>query len=114
MTDLNGLTMFVSATANTGVVSRDTRLCFIQRGSRVAARYAGGRVVRGWLVGTWVGSRLHFRYLQCEEGSCIHGGVSVAAVEQQPDGRVRLIEHFTWTTRPGSGTNVFDECPSTP
>src|SRR5215471_8514785 len=113
MTDLDGVTMFVSATADTGVVNGDTRLHFIQRGSRVAARYAGGRVTRGWLVGKWVGDLLHFRYAQCEDHSCIHGGESVGTVERRADGRVRLIERFTWTTRPGSGTNVFDEWPTT-
>ena len=42
--NLDGRTMFVSTTADTGVVSSETRLHFIQRGSRVAARYSGGRV----------------------------------------------------------------------
>jgi hypothetical protein len=28
-----------------------------------------------------------------------------------PEGRLRLLERFVWTTRPGRGTNVFDEVP---
>lgn len=28
------------------------------------------------------------------------------------DGRVRILEHFEWTTRTGRGTNVFDELVS--
>ena len=113
MRNLDGLTMFVSTTAADGVVSGETRLHFTQRGRRVAARYAGGRVLRGWLVGRWDGDVLRFRYAQREESSSIHGGQSVCMVEDRPDGRVRLIEQFAWSTRPGSGANVFDELPPT-
>jgi PhnB protein len=101
--------MFVSTTAADGVVSGETHLFFTQRGRRVAAHYAGGRVLRGWLAGRWDGDVLRFRYAQREESSAIHGGQSVCVVEERTDGRLRLIEHFTWTTRSGSGTNVFDE-----
>jgi hypothetical protein len=111
MRKLDGVTMFVSTTAAAGVVSGETRLHFTQRGRRVAAWYAGGRVLRGWLVGSWDGDVLRFRYAQREEASCIHGGQSVCVVEELPDGRLRLIEHFSWSTRSGSGVNVFDELP---
>lgn len=108
MKHLDGRTMFVSSTADNGVVSSETRLHFTQRGARVAARYAGGRVARGWLVGQWAGDTLHFRYAQREDGA-IHAGESACHVQELPDGRLRLIEHFTWSTRHGSGVNVFDE-----
>ena len=111
MRNLDGRTMFVSTTAADGVVSAETRLHFAQRGRRVVARYAGGRVLRGWLVGRWDGDILRFRYAQREESSTIHGGQSVCVVEERADGRLRLIEHFTWSTRSGSGANVFDELP---
>jgi hypothetical protein len=108
---LDGLTMFVSSTADTGVVSAETRLYFIQRGDRVAARYSGGSVLRGWLVGRSEGDTLRFRYAQREHGDQIHAGHSVCDLERLSDGRVRVIEHFTWSTRPASGINVFDEVP---
>jgi hypothetical protein len=87
MLSLDGVTMFVSATAATGVVDSDTRLHFTQKGSRVAARYDGGAV------------------------AAIHSGHSIAPVERRPDGPLRMVEHFIWSSRPGSGTNVFDEVP---
>ena len=111
MIDLDGLTMFVSSTAAVGVVSDETRLQFSQRGERVFARYAGGSVTRGWLAGRWRDGRLSFRYAQRETDHGIHGGQSVCDVERLPDGRVRIIEHFAWSTRPGVGANVFDEFP---
>jgi hypothetical protein len=109
MLNLDGLTFFVSATADTGVVGSDTRLRFSQVGSRVYARYAGGDVLRGWLVGRWVGERVEFTYAQREGDSTIHGGRSACDVERKSDGRIRITEHFAWTTRSGSGINVFDQ-----
>ena len=103
--------MFVSSTADNGVVSGETRLVFFQRGTRVAARYAGGPIARGWLVGQWADDTLHFRYAQREDGCGIHGGRSACHVHELPDGRLRLVEHFIWSTRPGSGVNVFEERP---
>lgn len=110
MISLDGLEMNVTSTAASGVVGSGTRLHFAQRGNRVVARYAGGAVARGWLVGRLRGSELVFRYAQREESGAIHGGRSVCQVERLGNGRTRIIEHFTWSTRDGSGTNVFDEC----
>lgn len=103
--------MFASTTADNGVVSGETRLHLTQRGTRVAAQYAGGRVARGWLVGQWAADTLHFRYAQREDGDTIHAGYSSCTVHELPDGRLRLVEHFAWSTRRGSGVNVFDELP---
>jgi hypothetical protein len=112
MIDLDGLMMFVSRTAAAGVVGADTHLQFSQRGDRVVARYSGGSVARGWLIGRWRDGQLICRYAQRETTNAIHGGWSVCDVERLTDGRARVVEHFTWTTRMGSGTNVFDEIPS--
>ena len=107
--NLDGLLMFVSSTADQGVVSSKTHIKFVQKGKRVLGSYHGGDVRRGCLVGRLCGSRLVFRYAQCETSGEIHGGRSVCEVGRQPDGRTRVVEHFTWSTREGSGTNVFDE-----
>jgi hypothetical protein len=111
MLNLDGVTMFVSASAENGVVGSDTRLQFTQRGPRVAARYQGGAVARGWLIGRLAGSELAFHYVQRKAAGGLHCGHSVAFIERRHDGRLRMVEHFTWSSRPGSGTNVFDEVP---
>ena len=111
MIDLDGLVMYVSSTASRGVVGSDTRLPFTQRGNRVVARYSGGSVARGWLAGRLQGNALACRYAQREQGGAVHRGHSVCVVGGLEDGKVRIVEHFTWSTRSGSGTNVFDEVP---
>lgn len=107
--NLDGIRMHVSATAEQGVVSSETRIHFIQKGPRVLGRYRGGRIGRGYLIGRLTGSELTFRYAQREESGEIHGGRSVCDVDRTVDGRIRIVEHFTWRTRAGSGTNVFEE-----
>ncbi len=51
MVNIHGRTMYVSGTADAGVVSADRRIRFIQKGSRVMGRYSGGAVTRGCLIG---------------------------------------------------------------
>ena len=112
--NLDGVHMHVSATAKKSVVSSETRLHLRQKGSRVLGRYSGGAVERGCLVGRLSGPELVFRYTQRETSGEIHGGRSICEVQRLNDGRTRIVEHFTWSTRQGSGTNVFDEIVDTP
>ena len=107
--NLDGAVMYVSSTDDNGVVDVKTRLYFTQKGSKVFARYGGGLIIRGCLVGTISGSELVFRYTQLEDSGQIHGGRSICEVQCSPKAGLRMIEQFTWSTRNGSGTNIFDE-----
>lgn len=107
--NLDGLSFQVCATASIGVVSAQTRLHLTQRGSRIFGRYGGGSVLRGCLVGRVRGQALTFRYTQRECTGGIHGGHSNCVLEVLSDGRLRIHEHFTWKTREGAGTNVFEQ-----
>jgi hypothetical protein len=113
---LDGVTMAVSVTADEGVVGAGTRIRFVQRGSRVLGRYSGGRILRGFLVGELAGAALTFRFAQVEttqDGrSALHAGHSRCEVCRSSRGTIRVIERFSWTTRTGVGTNVFDEIPA--
>jgi len=106
---LDGVVMRVTATATNGVVDASTSVSFRQRGARVLGRYAGGSVRRGWLVGAVAGNRLDFRYAQAESSGAIHAGRSRCEIQTLADGRLRLLEHFAWSTRAGGGTNVFEQ-----
>jgi hypothetical protein len=107
--NLDGVVMYVSSSAEQGVVGSGTRLRFLQKDSRVFARYSGGAVERGCLVGTIDGAELAFRYVQREVSGELHAGRSVCELRLREDGRIRILEHFKWSTRSGVGTNVFDE-----
>lgn len=107
--NLDGLSFRVAATASVGVVGAGTLLQMMQKGSRVFGHYQGGSIVRGCLVGHMMGDKLHFRYSQREREGGIHGGRSICLLETLLDGRVRVHEHFTWATREGTGTNIFEQ-----
>jgi hypothetical protein len=63
-------------------------------------------------VGRLSGTTLEFRYVQREASGELHAGRSHADLVYRSDGRLTLLEHFTWETREGSGTNVFEQVPS--
>lgn len=107
--NLDGRSFRVAATASVGVVGAGTLLHMVQKGSRVFGRYQGGSIVRGCLVGRMMGDKLSFRYSQREREGDIHGGRSTCVLETLLDGRVRIHEHFTWATREGTGTNIFEQ-----
>ena len=107
--NLSGRIMFVSSIDTRGVVGAGTRLHFAQKGARVFARYHGGSISRGCLMGKISGMQLTFGYVQVETSGEIHGGRSICDIQLRRDGGIRIIEHFTWSTRSGSGTNIFDE-----
>ena len=79
--NLDGTSFQVGSTAEDGVVSRDTRLDFVQRGSKVLGRYYGGSIRRGYLVGRLTGRILRVRYAQTEATGQVHGGTSQPAHE---------------------------------
>jgi hypothetical protein len=106
---LDGVRMRAVRTAGAGEVDADTLFTFTQEGSTVWAHYAGGAVQVGYLVGRLASGRLSFRYSQVDRRGAVHGGRSVCDIEVLPDGRVRLLEHFQWESREGSGTNVLEE-----
>ena len=103
--------MGVSVTAADGVIDGETRIHFVQKGTRVLGRYHGGSICRGYLMGSLRGDALTFRYVQREATGEIHTGRSFCDVTRTPGGRLRVIEHFQWRSRKGHGTNVFDEIP---
>ena len=106
---LGGVRMAVASTAETGAVSAATVLVFEQIGDIVSGRYRGGSIVDGYLIGSLTGNILHFRYVQADASGQVDAGVSQGELVSLADGRIRMIERFVWTTRQGTGTNVFEE-----
>ena len=79
----------------------------------VWARYEGGAVRLGFLVGTRQHDRLHFRYSQLNEGGETSNGRCSTTISALPDGRLRLDEDWAWESRPGAGTSSAEESPPT-
>lgn len=106
---LDGIRMYVVSTAEGGEVNAETLFDFSQDGSVVSARYAGGKVRLGYLVGTMSAEGLRFRYAQIDTSGRLDGGYSTCEIGRTSDGRIHLAEHFKWDSREGSGTNLYEE-----
>jgi hypothetical protein len=109
---LDGLVLAPVADQAPGQVGTRTRFTYHEQDGRVWAEYAGGDVVRGHLVGTRVGDRLDFRYVQLKRDGTTASGHCLTDVVLLEDGRVRLEESWEWESGEGSGTSVVEELPA--
>ncbi len=92
-----------------GEVGTDTVFVFRQEGDLIHARYAGGRVRLGYLVGTRTGTTIHVRYAQVNTMGDTATGQSHDRIEILSDGRLRLHERWSWDSQEGSGTSILEE-----
>ena len=106
--NLDGLRMTATVTAPGGAINAETVFEFTQDDGVAEARYAGGRVRIGRLVGFVRGARFEFRYAQVHDDGTLHGGRSACDLERAEDGRVRIVEHYEWDDG-GAGVNVIEE-----
>ena len=75
----------------------------------VWARYEGGVVRLGFLVGTRDGDRLEFRYSQLNVKGETSNGRCATTITILADGRIRLDEDWSWESKPGSGVSAVEE-----
>jgi hypothetical protein len=102
--------MNVIQTAANGVVNEHTIFSFSQNNDLVQATYSGGKIRMGFLVGILQKDKLSFSYCQLQLDGKLDNGRSECNLEIGENGKVRLIEHFTFTSRnEEAGINVFQE-----
>jgi hypothetical protein len=78
-------------------------------GTLVWARYGGGSIRVGFLVGVRDDDSLFARYAQVTTDGGTATGHTESRIEVLADGRVRLHEDWEWDSREGSGTSVVEE-----
>lgn len=111
---LDGLVLAPVTDQAPGQVGTGTRFTYHEKDGEIWAEYAGGDIVRGYLVGTRRGDRLDFRYVQLKHDGGTSCGHCVSTVGELPDGRVRLTETWEWESQAGSGTSVVEQVAQTP
>ena len=92
-----------------GDASAATVFEYHERDGLVWARYEGGAVRLGFLVGTRADDSLDFRYSQLNELGETASGRCSTTISVLPDGRLRLAEDWAWETKPGAGTSAVEE-----
>ena len=95
-------------TAPYGVINENTIFRFKQKGDIIKAKYAGGKVKAGFLIGKLTDNKFEFQYTQMHDDNSLHGGHSLCEIEFSGDGRLRLVEHFEWSSGQ-KGINVIEE-----
>jgi hypothetical protein len=94
-----------------GEASEATVFEYHERDGVVWARYQGGAVRLGFLVGTRQGDSLDFRYSQLNESGETSTGHCSTTISTLPDGRLRLDEDWAWESKPGAGRSTAEEVP---
>jgi hypothetical protein len=92
-----------------GDVGAQTVFEYVEDDGVVHARYAGGAIRLGFLVGTRDGDTLRFRYAQVRADGTTASGRCESRIEALPDGRLRLHETWAWESQPGAGTSIVEE-----
>jgi hypothetical protein len=101
---------FVDATVDhAGDVGADTRFEYHEEGDVVWARYLGGVIRLGFLVGTRTGDDLEFRYSHVTQAGETASGHCTSTIRMLDDGRLQSQERWAWTSKPGSGTSTLVE-----
>jgi hypothetical protein len=92
-----------------GDVGAGTVFEYHQDGNFVWARYTGGDIKLGFLVGTRHANRMDFRYSHVTVNGETASGHCTSAINELPDGRLECHETWKWESRPGVGTSIVRE-----
>ena len=100
----------VTNTSN-GEVSSETTFHYHQKGRIVWADYAGRAITKGFLIATVQDDdSLDMRYQHVNTQGELMTGRCHSTPERLPDGRIRLLERWQWTSGDGSsGESVVEE-----
>jgi hypothetical protein len=106
---LDGRRFGVAEMGDEGEASNETVFDYHQEGDLVWARYEGGAVRLGYLVGTRNGDRIDIRYSQLNDKGETSNGRCSSQIVVLSDGRIRLDEAWAWESKPGVGTSAIEE-----
>ena len=107
---LDGRT-FIDVTGHrSGDVGDETRFEYHEVSDDVVwARYSGGAIRLGHLVGRRTGDTLDFRYSHLTVDGSTANGHCRSRIMVRPDGLLELDEAWEWESKPGSGTSLLRE-----
>ena len=107
----NGRVFRTSSTSETGDVDLETRFHYSRNGDIVWANYSGGQIVMGHLIAIAdADGCLDMRYQHVNSSGQLMTGICRSTPEILPDGRLRLIEKWQWTSGDlSTGESVLEE-----
>ncbi|MGJ8737026.1 n-acetylglutamate synthase [Zobellia laminariae] len=97
--------------SNNGETTQDTIFHYQQTGNILTSEYAGGKIVKGHLIGL-VGDdgNIDMRYHQVNSDGELMTGFCSSKPEIAKDGKIRLHESWQWTSGDRSkGNSILEE-----
>lgn len=97
--------------SDNGEVDADLVFHYQQQGNIVTCTYSGGRIVTGHLIALVdAEGHLDMRYHQINQQGELRTGICQSRPELLPNGKVRLHEHWRWTSGDQSeGHSILEE-----
>ncbi|MEY5047484.1 MAG: hypothetical protein RLZZ175_843 [Bacteroidota bacterium] len=94
-----------------GETSAETIFVYKQQGNILTSEYAGGKIVVGHLIGLVDEfGNINMRYHQINTKGEIMTGICKSTPEMLPNGKIRLHEHWQWTSGDLSeGYSILEE-----
>jgi hypothetical protein len=108
---LNGKRFVPVQNSGNGEVDASTVFIYHEENGIVWGEYAGGSVLRGYLLGTRISiQQVDFVYMQLNAGFQVRTGSNSSRLELRGDGKLRLHESWQWTSQDRStGTSIVEE-----
>jgi len=93
-----------------GEISNDTVFHYFQEKDVIWANYAGGNIIKGFLIGKIVGESLEFNYQHINESMELLTGKCKSQLQINNEGKMKLLEQWQWTCKDFSkGSSVLIE-----
>ena len=94
-----------------GDVDQDTLFYYNQMDDYIWGHYSGGQVIRGVLIGKIIeNDELSFNYMHYSLEGRLRQGFCHSVPEILENGKVRLLENWSWTGQEsGSGVSLIEE-----
>ncbi len=102
----------ISSTASEVNADDPTRFVYEEADGVIWGTYTGDTVVQGRFVGTRDDDRLVLMYVHALKAGPRAAGRSDSRIESLPDGRLRLVEHFTFDGDDTPQVSVCEELPT--
>jgi hypothetical protein len=106
---LEGLKFRSVSDVEGGDVGPSTIFEYHQTEDLIWARYEGGAVRLGFLVGTRSGDHLEFRYTQVRTDGSTATGHCRSTINERDNGSLFMDETWEWDSADGSGTSQVEE-----
>ena len=94
-----------------GETSAETIFHYKQDGNILTSEYSGGKIKKGLLIGLVDDNgKIEMRYSQINENNEFMTGICVSIPEILPNGKIRLLESWQWTSGDLSmGNSIIEE-----